>query len=141
MRAGPFDAILLDAGLSDMDGGDLCRLLRSEGVRSPVILLTAPGGSALVDAGVTECLARPFRFGVLLARLRALLRQVEQAGDGELTIGPYCFRPAVKLLADAVAGRTVRLTEKETAILKYLCRAGHKAVSYTHLTLPTIYSV
>ncbi len=127
-----FDAILLDVGLPDMDGRDLCRLMRREGIRSPVIMLTAANSDADtilgLDSGANDYVTKPFRLGVLLARLRAQLRQFEQSEDAVFVIGPYSFRPSAKLLVDEKANKKVRLTEKETAILKFLYRAGDKVV-------------
>jgi DNA-binding response OmpR family regulator len=80
-----------------------------------------------LDAGANDYVTKPFRFGVLLARIRAHLRSHEQSEDAVFKIGPYSFRPSAKLLTDA-ADRKVRLTEKETAILKFLYRAGAKVV-------------
>ncbi|HYE00709.1 MAG TPA: response regulator transcription factor [Alphaproteobacteria bacterium] len=128
----PYDAVLLDVGLPDMDGRDLCRLLRRDGLTCPVIMLTGADSDADtilgLDAGANDYVTKPFRLSVLLARLRAQLRQFEQSDDVVFTIGPYQFRPSAKLLQDPKANRKVRLTEKETAILKYLYRAGDKAV-------------
>ena len=70
----------------------------------------------------------PFRFAVLLARIRAQLRQHEASEDAVFAIGPYTFRPSSKLLLSP-KGTKVRLTEKETAILRYLYRAGQKPVA------------
>ena len=127
-----FDCILLDIGLPDMDGRDLCRLMRRSGVRSPIIMLTAVDSDADtilgLDSGANDYVTKPFRLGVLLARLRAQLRQFEQSEDAVFTIGPYTFRPSAKLLTDEQANKKVRLTEKETAILKYLYRVGNKVV-------------
>ncbi|MDQ2101601.1 response regulator transcription factor [Azospirillum isscasi] len=127
-RDGGFSAILLDVGLPDMDGRDLCRLLRREGVRCPVIMLTAAASDADtilgLDSGASDYVTKPFRMGVLLARLRAQLRVYEQSEDAVFAIGPYSFRPAAKLLLADGGNRKIRLTEKETAILKYLYRAG-----------------
>ena len=131
-REGSFAAVLLDVGLPDMDGRDLCRLMRREGVRCPIIMLTAAGTDADailgLDSGANDYVTKPFRLGVLLARLRAQLRQFEQSEDAVFTIGPYLFRPAAKLLLIEEKNRKIRLTEKETAILKYLYRAGDKVV-------------
>ena len=66
--------------------------------------------------------------GVLLARIRAQLRQHEQSDDAVFTIGPYSLRPSAKLLMDTENNKKIRLTEKETAILKYLYRAGDRVV-------------
>ena len=73
-------------------------------------------------------MTKPFRFNVLLARVRAQLRQHEQSEDAVFVIGDYSFRPSAKLLLDDERNQKVRLTEKETAILKYLYRAGEKVV-------------
>lgn len=128
-----FDLLLLDVGLPDMDGRDLCRKLREKGVRAPIIMLTAADGEADtimgLESGANDYVTKPFKLGVLLARIRAQLRQFEQSEDAVFGIGPYTFRPASKLLLDnEKAGKKVRLTEKETAILKYLLRAGLKPV-------------
>jgi|TARA_R110002072_G_scaffold12038_20_gene53064 DNA-binding response OmpR family regulator len=127
-----FDAILLDVGLPDMDGREACRLLRRSGVKAPVIMLTAMDSDADtilgLESGANDYVTKPFRLGVLLARLRAQLRQHEQSEDAVFTIGPYSFRPAAKILLQDENGKKVRLTEKETAILKYLYRAGDKTV-------------
>lgn len=128
-----YDAILLDVGLPDMDGRDACRLMRRDGVKAPVLMLTAADSDADtilgLDAGANDYIAKPFRLGVLLARLRAQLRQHEQSEDAVFTIGPYSFQPAAKLLLDEETKRKIRLTEKETAILKFLYRAGDKPVA------------
>ena len=132
VREGHFDAVLLDVGLPDMDGRDLCRLMRRSGVRCPVIMLTAVDSDADailgLDSGANDYVTKPFRLGVLLARLRAQLRQFEQSEDAVFTIGPYTFQPSAKTLVDKTANKKVRLTEKETAILKYLYRVGSKVV-------------
>ena len=127
-----YDCILLDVGLPDMDGRDLCRLMRRNGVRSPIIMLTGVDSDADtilgLDSGANDYVTKPFRLGVLLARLRAQLRQFEQSEDAVFTIGPYSFRPSAKLLTDDARNTKIRLTEKETAILKYLYRVGNKVV-------------
>ena len=126
------DLIILDVGLPDMDGREVCRLLRKAGVRCPVVMLTGHASDSDtilgLDAGANDYVAKPFRFAVLLARLRAQLRQHEQSEDAVFAIGPYAFRPAQKTLADD-GGRKIRLTEKETNILKYLFRAGQRVVT------------
>jgi DNA-binding response OmpR family regulator len=128
-RSEHFDAMLLDVGLPDMDGRELCRLLRSESVLVPIVMLTGADSDADtiqgLDAGADDYVTKPFRLSVLLARLRAHLRQSEHSDDVEFTIGPYTFRPRAKLLIGPGGRKRVRLTEKETAILKYLYRAGH----------------
>ena len=130
------DLILLDIDLPDMDGREACRLLRKDGVSTPIILLTGQSSDSDtvlgLEAGANDYVTKPFRFAVLLARIRAHLRSHEQSEDAVFRIGPYEFRPAAKVLLDD-KGRKVRLTEKETNILKYLYRAGAKAVSREEL--------
>jgi len=132
VKSAHFDLILLDVGLPDMDGRDVCRLIRRHGVKSPVVMLTAQDGDADtilgLDAGANDYVTKPFKIAVLLARMRAHLRQHEQSDDAVFTIGPYSFRPSAKLLIDEAKNKKVRLTEKETAILKYLYRTGGRMV-------------
>ena len=131
-RGDHFDLILLDVVLPDMDGREACKLMRRGGVKCPVIMLTANDSDADMilglDAGANDYVTKPFKFAVLLARIRAQLRQHEQSEDAVFTIGHYTFKPASKIMLDE-AGAKLRLTEKETAILKYLYRAGEKVVS------------
>lgn len=131
-KAQYFDAILLDVGLPDMDGRELCRVMRRSGIRTPILMLTGADGEADMilglDSGANDYITKPFRLNVLLARLRAQLRQHELSEDAVFTIGPYTFRPSVKTLIDDAKRKKVRLTEKETAILKYLYRAGDKTI-------------
>ena len=128
-----FDAILLDVGLPDMDGREVCRLMRRNGVKSPIIMLTAAQTDADtilgLDSGANDYVPKPFRLSVLLARLRAQLRQHEQSEDAVFTIGPYSFRPSAKVLVHNSTKKKVRLTEKETSILKYLYRSGATVVA------------
>lgn len=125
------DLILLDVGLPDMDGREACKLMRRNGLKCPIIMLTGQDSDADtilgLESGANDYVTKPFRFGVLLARIRAQLRQHEQSEDAVFTIGPFTFRPSAKLLEGETAGK-VRLTEKETSILKYLFRAGEKVV-------------
>ncbi len=128
-----FDMVLLDIGLPDMDGREVCKLMRRGGFKSPIIMLTGADTDADtilgLESGANDYIVKPFRLNVLLARIRAQLRQHEQSEDAVFTIGPYTFRPAAKLMVAGDDGQKVRLTEKETAILKYLYRTGDKVVS------------
>jgi DNA-binding response OmpR family regulator len=118
------DAVLLDAGLPDARGWQVCRDLRRGGLSVPILVLTAGPDDAArsVEAGATDCVAKPFRLGALLARLRTHLRQHERTDDAAVRIGRYTFRPAAKLMTDG-RDRKIRLTDKEAAILKYLYNA------------------
>jgi DNA-binding response OmpR family regulator len=132
-----FDVQILDVGLPDMDGCDLCRLMRRNDVKSPIIMLTGRNTDANqimgLDAGANDYITKPFRLNLLLARLRVQLRQHEKSDDAVFMIGRYKFRPASKILLDENAGRKIRLSAKETAILKYLARSGGKVVSREEL--------
>lgn len=135
-REGRPDLILLDVDLPDMDGREACRLMRSGGVAAPVIMLTASSSDEAtilgLESGANDYVTKPFKFSVLLARIRAQLRSHEASEDAVYHIGPYEFRPAQKLLMDSKA-RKIRLTDKESNILKYLYRAGGKSVSREEL--------
>ena len=128
-----YDLILLDIGLPDLDGREVCRMMRRAGVKCPIIMLTGADSDADtilgLESGANDYITKPFKMGVLVARIRAQLRQHEQSEDAVFNIGPYVFRPSAKLLTEEEEGQKVRLTEKETSILKYLYRAGSKVVS------------
>ncbi len=128
-----FDLVLLDIGLPDMDGREVCKVMRRVGYKMPIIMLTAADTDADtilgLESGANDYITKPFRLGVLLARMRSQLRQHEQSEDAVFSIGRYTFRPSAKLLHDVEADKKVRLTEKETAILKYLYRSGDKVVA------------
>lgn len=126
-----YDLVILDVGLDDMDGRELCKLMRKQGVKCPVVMLTGHTTDADtilgLDSGANDYVPKPFKFPVLLARIRAQLRQHEQSEDAVFNIGPYVFKPAMKMLLDE-AEKKIRLTEKETNILKFLYRANDAIV-------------
>ncbi|MEN3929569.1 response regulator transcription factor [Microvirga sp. W0021] len=125
------DLVIMDVGLPDMDGREAVRQMREEGFRSPVIMLTAQDSDEDtvqgLEAGANDYVSKPFKFSVLLARIRTQLRQYEASEDAVFQIGHYTFKPGAKLLIDAKGSKT-KLTEKETAILRYLYRAGKQIV-------------
>jgi DNA-binding response OmpR family regulator len=127
-----YDAILLDVGLPDGDGRDFCAKLRRDGTATPIIMLTGADAEHDVvrglDAGANDYVAKPFRLPELLARVRAQLRVFDNSEAAVFTIGPYLFRPSARLLLEPARNRKVRLTDKETGILKFLYRAGGKPV-------------
>jgi DNA-binding response OmpR family regulator len=131
VESAPPDLIIMDIGLPDMDGREAVRQLRAAGFKRPIIMLTARDSDADtvigLESGANDYVAKPFRFAVLLARIRVQLRQHEASEDAEFRIGPYLFRPATKNLVDA-KGAKLRLTEKEAAILRFLHRAERQAV-------------
>jgi DNA-binding response OmpR family regulator len=122
-----FDAIILDIGLPDGDGRDYCARLRRNGHSMPIIMLTGAVEETDVvrglDSGAVDYVAKPFRAAELLARLRAQLRVFDRSEQVVFPVGPYTFRPAKKLLHDAAKNRRIRLTDKETAVLKFLYRS------------------
>jgi DNA-binding response OmpR family regulator len=131
-RAGQVDLIIMDVGLPDLDGREAVRMLRNNGFKAPIIMLTGHDTDSdtvlALDAGADDYVIKPFRFPVLLARIRAQLRQHDSSRDAVFAVGPYTFHPAAKLLIDQASNK-IRLTEKETAILRHLYRAGRRAVS------------
>ena len=130
-KAGLFDLVILDVGLPDTDGRELARVMRKQGVKCPIVMLTGHDSDSDtilgLDAGANDYVTKPFKFPVLLARIRAQLRTHEQSEDAIFQLGPYTFRPAQKLLLTEDE-KKVRLTEKETNILKYLYRAQDAVV-------------
>lgn len=131
VREDLFDIIILDVGLPDIDGSELCKLIRKQGVKCPIIMLT--GHDADSDAilglavGANDHVTKPFKFKTLLANIRSQLRQFEQSEDATFTLGPYTFMPAAKMLINSKEQK-IRLTEKEANILKFLLRADNTVV-------------
>ncbi len=132
LKDGRTDLVIMDVGLPDMDGREAVKLLRKGGFKAPVIMLTGQDSESDtilgLEAGANDYVTKPFRFAVLLARIRAQLRQHEQSEDAVFSIGRYTFRPSAKMLVDDKSQK-IRLTEKETAILKFLYRAGQKVIT------------
>ena len=131
-KSGQIDLVIMDVGLPDIDGREAVRMRRKGGFKAPILLLTGHDTDSDtilgLESGANDYVTKPFRFAVLLARIRAQLRQHEASEDAVFTIGPFTFRPSSKLLLNA-KGNKVRLTEKETAILRFLYRAGQKPVT------------
>ena len=131
VRAQAYDLVILDVGLPDTDGRELCKRMRKLNVKCPIIMLTGHDSDADtilgLDSGANDYMTKPFKFPVLLARIRAQLRQHEQSEDAVFQLGDYTFKPAMKMLIDA-RDKKIRLTEKETNILKFLYRASEGVV-------------
>ena len=126
------DVVILDIGLPDMDGREACRAMRRAGIKTPIIMLTGADTDADaikgLESGASDYVTKPFRLGVLLARIRAHIRQHELSDDAVFTVGPYVFQPSARMLVHKDSKKKVRLTDKEAAILKYLYRAGDRAI-------------
>ncbi|WOI53217.1 response regulator transcription factor [Parvularcula sp. LCG005] len=117
------DLILLRTAMPGGSGIEACAALRQRGIRVPIILIGQASGAHLAN----DVLAKPFRYQLLVARMRAHLRSHEQSEDALIIIGPYAFQPGAKTLQPG-EGETIRLTDKEAAILKFLHRAGGQPV-------------
>tara|TARA_B100000029_G_scaffold501931_1_gene576311 strand:+ start:227 stop:916 length:690 start_codon:yes stop_codon:yes gene_type:complete len=127
------DAILLDTELKDIDAYELCGQMRATGVAAPIIILsenqrdldTIRG----LDAGANDFIPKPIKIDVLLARLRAHIRQYEQSEHAVFKFARYSFRPGARVLIDNDTQKETRLTDKETEIIKFLYRSNGKVVS------------
>lgn len=125
------DALVLDDGFAGQDAAALCAELRRAGRALPIVVAHGTEAAAALrclEAGATDCLARPMRRLELAARLRAHLRQFELAGAAEPTVGPYRFRATRRELEEAATGRIIRLTATEAAMLRFLHGAGGAVV-------------
>src|SRR6202020_2085780 len=98
------DLIIMDVGLPDLDGREAVKRMRRDGYRRPIVMLTAHDSDtdavSGLDSGANDYVGKPFRFVVLLARIRSQLRQYEASEDAEVQVGPYTFRPTSKYLVD-----------------------------------------
>jgi DNA-binding response OmpR family regulator len=123
-QAGPYDVIILDRMLPDIDGATLLRVLRSKGVATPVLMLTALGAVedrvGGLDAGADDYLPKPFAFAELLARIRALGRRSLATPDQRLRAGDLSL-DELRHVAQ-VGDQTVDLSAREFALLGYLIR-------------------
>jgi two-component system OmpR family response regulator len=135
MRVYDYDAVVLDVMLPGPDGVDVCRALREEGRWSPVLMLTARDGVGDrirgLDAGADDYLIKPFDFGELVARLRALVRRGAPERPAVLTVGDLVVDPAARSVVRA--GCAVGLTAREFAVLEYLVRHVGDVVPRTEL--------
>jgi len=136
VQAGPIDLVVMDIGLPDIEGHEAVRILRRNGFKAPVIVLSGRDADADtilgLESGANDYVTKPMRFGVLLARIRAQLRQHQASDDAIFTIGASTFRPGSKLFRNH-SGNKVRLTDKETSVLRYLYRAGQSVSRVTLL--------
>lgn len=130
-RNGDFEVVVLDRRLPGLDGVGVVRALRSAGVATPVLLLTALGavGDRVegLDAGADDYLAKPFDFAELGARLRAL-RRVHGEEEAVVYIGDWEFRPASRLIHSPYEGRRV-LTETEANLLALLAQHADETLT------------
>jgi two-component system, OmpR family, response regulator len=130
-----YDAIVLDVMLPGLNGFDVCRQLREKDRWAPILLLTARDAVEDrirgLDAGADDYLAKPFAFGELLARLRALLRRGAHERPAVLTVGDLKLDPATRVVSRA--DEPVELTSKEYALLELLMRHPGEVLSRTRI--------
>lgn len=131
----PYDAVILDIGLPQMDGLTVLEKWRRDGRIMPVLLLTArdrwSDKVAGIDAGADDYVAKPFHIEEVLARLRALIRRAAGHASSEITCGP--LRLDTKTSKAAVNGTTLKLTSHEFRLLSYLMHHMDEVVSRTEL--------
>jgi DNA-binding response OmpR family regulator len=131
LATAPYDLVVLDVGLPDMDGFEVCRRYRASGGRTPLLMLTArdalPDRVHGLDAGADDYLTKPFAVDELLARLRALARRPPAAHDVALHYADVELDPATRTVTRA--GRPLGLTGREFALLEYLMRTPERALS------------
>jgi two-component system OmpR family response regulator len=132
----PYDAVVLDIGLPQMDGLSVLEEWRRAGKAMPVLLLTARDRWSDkvqgIDAGADDYVAKPFHMEEILARLRALVRRAAGHSSNEITAGPV--RLDVKAGKVTVDGHAVKLTSHELRLLSYLMHHKGKVISRTELT-------
>jgi two-component system, OmpR family, response regulator len=130
-EASPYDVIVLDVNLPGLDGFEVLRQLRADGLRTPVLFLTARDGVqdriAGLDTGADDYLVKPFDFGELLARLRALARRGPATHDVVLEVGDLQLEPATRAVRRA--GRPIELSTKEFQLLEVFMRNPGRVLS------------
>ncbi len=133
--ADEYDVIISDVMMPEMNGYDMVAKLRADGNKTPVLMLTAKGQDRDVikglDTGADDYLAKPFAFGVLSARVRALLRRPQQSSGELLQYADISMDPAKKMVTRA--GRNVQLSAKEYAILEYFLRNPDRILSKNNI--------
>lgn len=131
LAANEYDLAVLDVGLPDIDGFEVCRRMRARGDQTPVLVLTARNAVndrvRGLDAGADDYLAKPFAVSELLARLRALARRPATSLDPVLSLADLVLEPASRRVSRA--GRDVALSAREYGLLEYLMRSLHRVVS------------
>jgi DNA-binding response OmpR family regulator len=130
-----FNALLIDVELPDLDGRKLCRLLRAQLFGPPIIIMgqSAADGDVILslELGANDYVVKPFRTGVLLARLHSHLRSFDKTDEACFEVGVYLFNPARRLLRSMTGADELYLTVTESQILRYLLQHSYTAVDYS----------
>jgi two-component system, OmpR family, response regulator len=131
----PYDVLVLDVMLPDLDGLEVCRRIRAVDDRTPVLMLTALGAVsnrvAGLDAGADDYLLKPFAFDELLARLRALARRAGVPRSSVLQVGDLCLDLTTRGVTRG--GTDVSLTSQEFALLEAMARRPGEVLTREHL--------
>ena len=131
------DLVLLDVMLPDGDGRDMCRWIRGQGFVMPILMLTGQDSEADtidgLEVGANDYIAKPLRLGELLARIRTHLRQYQHQENARIKIGAFHFIQGRKILSHRETGETLNLTEKESAIIKYLLKKSSQVTPKSEL--------
>ena len=126
-----YDLMILDVMLPKMNGRDLCREVRKEGVMVPILMLTGLGSShdviTSLDLGADDYLTKPFDLGVLQARVRSLTRRRSDHRTAHIIIADLSLNTADRTVTRA--GRAISLTPKEYALLEYLAMNRGRVLS------------
>jgi len=132
-KSNHFDLILLDINPDALGSSQVGEYLRKYDVKCPIIMLMPPendpNSNLFIGLGANDYVVKPFKFITLLSCIRSHIHQHERSEKAEFSVGPYIFRPSVRQLFQNETNIYLRLTEKETSILRYLYRAKNKAVS------------
>jgi DNA-binding response OmpR family regulator len=132
VKTGQIDLIIIGVGLPDINGREAIRVLRKNGFRAPIIILTRHNNDSDVilglESGANDFIIKPIAIAVLLARIRAQLRQHNASDDAVFAIGSYSFRASSNVLINE-NGQKGRLTDKEKSMLRYMCRNGERSIS------------
>ena len=139
LESGIYDAAVLDVMLPGMDGFEIVKRARMQGIQTPILMLTAKAELddkvMGLDSGADDYLTKPFLTKELLARIRALCRRTVHAPDGTLRYGDLALDAACAVLTCTESGQSIRLSEKECRILEYLIANGGRILTREQLAV------
>jgi len=136
MHVNSYDAVILDLMLPGKTGVEVCREIRASGISVPILMVTAQDAIRQrivgLDSGADDYLTKPFDFGELTARIRALLRRAPAVQSGELRVADLVIDTRTRTIKRAE--RTLDLTSKEYALLEYLARREGEVVGRAEIS-------